>query len=63
VTDREALEVLGLPALKSVARALLEMTRGKRWGHVTIRFEDGAIRQVDRLETDRIEQPPARRAA
>lgn len=49
----EALALLRHEDLEKVARALLEMTRTNAWGHVTVRFQDGKIRQVDTLTTTR----------
>jgi hypothetical protein len=42
---------------------MFEMARSRQWGHVTIRFHEGEIRQVDTLVTVKVEEVAARRAA
>lgn len=48
-----------VPGLQAVAKALLEMVQKRRWGHVTVRFKDGEIRQVDSLVTVAVDEAAA----
>lgn len=59
----ELAELAADPGFRKVARALFVMARTKGWGHVTVRFQEGKIRQVDTLATERIEDLPAPAAA
>lgn len=53
-TPRE-FDVAAVPGFLDVARALVSMARTRSWGHVTIRFQEGAIRAVDTLTTVKID--------
>lgn len=54
----ELAELAADPGFRKVARALFVMARTKGWGHVTVRFQEGKIRQVDTLATERVDDPP-----
>ena len=58
----EAVTLLQIPAVRQVVQALLEMSRTQAWGHVTVRFQEGEIRQVDTLVTVRCGEQDERRS-
>lgn len=51
----DAVALLQLEHLREVAEALLRMSRENAWGHVTVRFQGGSIRQVEHLITVRVD--------
>lgn len=55
----ELAELAADPGFRKVARALFVMARTRGWGHVTVRFQEGRIRQVDTLATERVDDAPA----
>lgn len=61
------LDLADVPGIRAVAGAIFEMARSRQWGHVTIRFNEGEIRQVDTLVTVKVDglalQPTERRVA